>query len=103
MKNNWLREIWARIVEDGLGHGRSAVGGLDAHQRRQHGDALRRGQVPVAPRPVFRLALDALVIGEVLAGTARPEQPLRGEVEPQLLGAHPGLVHDLQFQRLPCP
>jgi hypothetical protein len=68
------------------------MGGLDGHQRRQHGEALRWGLVPVAPRRVFRLALDALAIGEVLAGTARPEQPRRSEVEPQLVGAHPGLA-----------
>ncbi len=67
-----------------------------------HGDALRWGQVPVTPRPVFRLALDALAIGKVLTGTTRPEQPRRGEVEPKLLGAHPGLVHDLKRQRVPC-
>lgn len=77
------------------------LAGLDAHQRREHRQTLRRRQSPIAPPPALGLALDALPVGVVLACVTRPVHPLGAEVEPQLLGAHAGVVHHLQLQALP--
>ena len=75
---------------------------LDGHQPREHRQALPGRQRPVALRPALRLALDALPLGVVLAGVARPMHPLGAEVEPDLLGAHPTLVHHLHRKAAPA-
>ena len=75
--------------------------GLDGQEGGEHRQALAAGQGLIAPPPVCGLALDHLAVGVVPARIAHPMHPIGHEVEPQLLGAHPGLVHNLHLQALP--
>ena len=74
---------------------------FNGHQGRQHRQTLRPGQCLVTPCPVGRLALDLLTVGEVPARVAGPMDSVHCEVEPQFLGTHTVLVHDLQFDASP--
>lgn len=89
------------FVDAGHGEGLRLFG-LDRHHRGEDGEALRRRHRLVALAPTFCLALDALGIREVLAGEAWPVYPVRGEVEPELLGTNTGLVHYLKLQGAPA-
>ena len=94
-------ELLAQRVSVERGHDGSVLD-LDRHHRAEHREALGMRQRRVAPGPVLGLALDALAVGEVASCVARPVQPLGGEVEPQLLGAHPALVHHLPLDAAPA-
>ena len=68
----------------------------------QHRQALRRRHGPVAPAPTRRLALDRLPMREVPPRARGPVHPVGLEVEPDLLGDRPRLVHHLQRHAAPA-
>ncbi len=75
--------------------------GLGRHHLGQHRHPLRMRHRPVASPPGLCPAPDALAVGEVPAGMARPVHPVGLEVEPHPFGDHPGPVHHLQRNRIP--
>jgi hypothetical protein len=79
---------------------------LYGHDRGEHSQAFGRGHGLIASPPTRGLALDALTMGEVTMGEVAPRiggpvHSIRGEIEPQLLSADPGLVHHLQLRATP--
>ena len=80
---------------------RRLLAGLHRHQPGEHRQALRRRHRRIAACPGLSPALDRLAVGVVAPSVADPMHPTGHEVEPQLLGTHPGLVHHPELQALP--